>query len=92
MVEVKEIWQWPEDQRSSELLSGFALEQYLGKEYASGFPSHVKTQAEKEAHAHFVSETLRGIEVDPDEFEYNAGKRAVEKFKNNNFCEFLAAF
>ena len=82
-----EIWHWPEKQRSSELLRGFALKQYLGKEYASGFPSDVKTQEDKEAHAAEVSKILCGVEVDPDLFEYNAGKRAVEKFKNNNFCE-----
>ena len=86
VVGVKEVWHWPEEQRSSELLSKFALEQYLGKEYASGFPSHVKTQEEKEAYAASVSEALNGIEVDPDLFEYNPGLRATEKFKNNNFC------
>ena len=45
---VMEIWHWPEDQRSNELLRPFIFELYKGKDYASGFPAHVLTQQDKE--------------------------------------------
>lgn len=50
---------------------------------ASGFPSDVKTQSEKEEYCRRINQKL-GFDLHPDEIVYSSSLRTVSKFMNNS--------
>ena len=63
---------------------------YADKEYANGFPDHIKTHEDKVAYASAASKST-GIPLDPSKYHKNKGLRTLAKFMLNNICEFNLA-
>lgn len=67
------------------------MEAYKDKEYATGFPPHVVTEEQKDAHVEETSRLL-GLEMDKAKFVRNEALRNFSKFKINNFVSFKLYF
>nr|DAC81393.1 TPA_asm: PolB-C [Pimephales minnow adintovirus] len=81
IAKIDKVWHFP--QRSNTLFAGYVKTFLRLKQQASGYPSNVRTDAEKEA---YVSQYFEkeGIRLDPKQIRFNAAQRAITKLILNS--------
>ena len=78
ILELYEVWNWPEERRSNTLFKEYINNFLKIKIAASGFPKGCDTLEEKENYVKFISET-EGIDLKFEEIVPNSGLKAVGK-------------
>ncbi|XP_067296541.1 uncharacterized protein [Pseudorasbora parva] len=81
VAKIDEVWHFP--QRSDTLFDGYVKTFLRLKQQASGYPSNVVTDAEKETYIREYFEK-EGIQLDPEKIKYNAAQRAITKLILNS--------
>ena len=81
VVKIDEVWHFP--QRSEKLFAEYVKTFLRLKQQASGYPSNVVTDAEKETYIREYFEK-EGIQLDPEKIKYNAAQRAITKLILNS--------
>nr|XP_021323064.1 uncharacterized protein LOC110438038 isoform X1 [Danio rerio] len=76
VVKVDEVWHFPE--RSDKLFSEYVKTFLRLKQQASGYPSNVTTDSEKETYIRKYYER-EGIQLDPSQITHNPAQRAINK-------------
>ncbi|KAG1925821.1 extracellular sulfatase Sulf-2 [Pimephales promelas] len=81
IAKIDEVWHFP--QQSNTLFAGYVKTFLRLKQQASGYPSNVRTDAEKEAYVRQYFEK-EGIRLDPKQISFNAAQRAITKLILNS--------
>lgn len=95
MVECYEVWHWDKWEKYDPITkTGGLFTEYINRALklkleASGYPSYVKTDQEKEAYIERVHQR-EGILLDKDKIIKNPGKRSVAKLMLNSLWGYLA--
>jgi len=91
VIDIYEVYQYPEmavfdpEKGVDGLFSGYVREMMALKQHASGWPSGVTTQVEKDQYIQNVL-IKDGITLDPSKMERNEGQRTLSKLMLNSFC------
>ncbi len=81
VVKIVEVWHFP---HTSDTLFGDYVKTFLKfKQEASGFPSHVVTDAEKQSYIKDYFEK-EGIQLDTDKISLNPARRSINKYLLNS--------
>ncbi|XP_052426447.1 uncharacterized protein LOC127968976 [Carassius gibelio] len=81
VVRIDEVWHFP--QTSDTLFSGYVKTFLKFKQEASGFPSHVVTDDEKESYVRDYFEK-EGVHLDLDKIALNPARRSINKYLLNS--------
>lgn len=80
---VYEIWHWSDDKWGTDLFRDFLHIFIREKTHASGWPSHVQSDEEKQKFAENLFNN-EGIKIDEGQMTFNAAKRCIAKLAINS--------
>ena len=81
---IHEVWHWPEKQRKKAMFAPYVNKFLKAKQEASGYPSDVQTEAQKETYI-LDYEHHEGIKLEPEKIKVNPGRKQVAKVMLNSF-------
>ena len=84
VVKIHEVWHFPEEQRKTGLFASYVNTWLKEKQEASGWPSWVQSDEDKERYVRAYEER-EGIKLNAEQIRKNPGRKATAKLMLNSF-------